>query len=398
MSTAWNIVEYRGRDGLLQLEADWRRLYAAMPTRTSYHAFEAHLAYVDHLMKAPGELRCLALRDRREVRAICLLEARPDRILGPPLQVWQLLGPWLMRLRDIICPEDEARRAFIPVLADHLRKRPEGCLLLDLGPLPERSVLWEGLRTLGPNQFCTERVEGMHVLDCSRPHDELVAERSRSFRRDLRRHRKRLDALPDVRFMTVTDDADLAAAFETLLDVESSGWKGAAGSSIRSYRGWPAFFESLLSYSAGGDRCEIHELHAEGRCIAAQLCMRVGAEYVGLKTTYVEDYAWVAPGLLLLEYVVERCCRDPGLSRINWLNESAWQLPWRPDAVAMQHTYVALGRWSALPLIALLRLRYGYARRLVRRIRGERKRLDGPTARKRAAQAAEVSGGDEART
>ena len=84
MSTGWNVVEYRGRDGLLQLEADWRRLCAAMPTRTSYHAFEAHLANVDHLMKAPDELRCLALRDRREVRAICLLEAKPDRILGPP--------------------------------------------------------------------------------------------------------------------------------------------------------------------------------------------------------------------------------------------------------------------------------------------------------------------------
>ena len=133
MSTGWNVVEYRGRDGLLQLEADWRRLCAAMPTRTSYHAFEAHLANVDHLMKAPDELRCLALRDRREVRAICLLEAKPDRILGPPLQVWKLPIPPLMRMRDIICPENEARGAFIPLLADHLRKRPEGCRLLDLG-------------------------------------------------------------------------------------------------------------------------------------------------------------------------------------------------------------------------------------------------------------------------
>ena len=398
MSAGWKVVEYRGRDGLLLLEADWRRLYAAMPTRTSYHAFEAHLAYVDHLMKTPDELRCLALRDRREVRAICLLEAKPDRILGPPLRVWQLTQPPLMRLRDIICPEDDARRQFIPLLADHLRKRPEGCRLLDLGPLPESSMLWEGLRALGPAHFCTERVEGMHVLDCSRPHEELVAERSRHFRHNLRRYHKRLDALADVRFVTVTDDADLAAAYETLLDVESSGWKGAAGSSIRCTRGWPAFFRSLLSLPAGGDRCEIHELHAEGRCIAAQLGMRAGAEYVGLKTCYDEDYARLAPGSLLLEYVVRRCCQDPGLVRMNWLNESAWQLPWRPGVVAMQHTYIALGQWSAVPLIALLRLRYGYARRLVRRMRSERKRLDGWIAGKKNARAADASGRDEART
>ena len=312
------------------------------------------------------------------------------------MQVWKLPIPPLMRMRDIICPEDEARSAFIPLLADHLRKRPEGCRLLDLGPLPERSVLWEGLRKLGPGRFCTERVQGMHVLDCTRPHDELVAERSGHFRHNLRRYRKRLDALADVRFVTVTDDADLAAAYETFLDLESSGWKGAAGSSIRSCRGWPAFFRSLLSLPAGGDRCEIHQLHAEGRCIAALLGMRVGAEYVGLKTCYDEEYGRVAPGSLLLEYVVQRCCQDPEVDRMNWLNEAAWQLPWRPGAVAMQHTYIALGRWSAVPLIALLRLRYGHVRRLVRRIRSERKRFDGWTARKETTQAADAPEHDEA--
>ena len=395
MSAGWNVVEYRGRDGLLLLEPDWRRLYAAMPTRTSYHAFEAHLAYVDHVMKAPEELLCLALRDHREVRAICVLVAKPDRILGPPLRVWQLAAPPLMRLKDIIGPEDEARREFIPLLADHLRGRPEGCRLLDLGPLPQSSVLWEGLRKLGPGQFATEKVEGMHVLDCSLPYEELMAGRSGHFRHNLRRYRKRLDALADVQFVTLTDEADLASAYETLLDVEDSGWKGTAGSSIRCSRGWPAFFQSLLSLSVGGDRCEIHELHAEGHCIAAQLSMRAGAEYVGLKTCYDEDYARLAPGSLLLDYVVRRCCQDPGLVRMNWLNESAWQLPWRPDAVAMQHTYIALGRWSGFPLVALLRLRYGYARRLVRRMRSERKRLEEWIARQTTAPAPGASGHDE---
>ena len=89
VTPAWNIVEYRGRAGLLRLEADWRRLYAAMPQRTSYHVYEAHLAYVDHLMAAPDELRCLALGDGQKVRAICLLEPKVDRNLGRPVRVWR---------------------------------------------------------------------------------------------------------------------------------------------------------------------------------------------------------------------------------------------------------------------------------------------------------------------
>ena len=56
VTSPWSIVEHRGRAGLLELEADWRRLYAAMPLRTSYHVYEAHLAYVDHLMAAPRNL------------------------------------------------------------------------------------------------------------------------------------------------------------------------------------------------------------------------------------------------------------------------------------------------------------------------------------------------------
>ncbi len=87
----WSIIESRGRPGLERLEADWRRLYAAMPLRTSFLAYEACLAHVDHVMGAPDRLRCLALTDGRQVRAICLLEPRTARVLGRRQRVWGVL-------------------------------------------------------------------------------------------------------------------------------------------------------------------------------------------------------------------------------------------------------------------------------------------------------------------
>ena len=388
-TSAWSIVEHHGRAGLLELEADWRRLYAAMPLRTSYHVYEAHLAYVDHLMAAPDELRCLALRDRERVRAICLLEAKEDHTLGPSLRVWQLPFLPLLRLRDIVCPEDEARREFIPVLAAYLRRQPHGRRLLELGPLPEKSVLWDGLRRLGEGRYCTEGVQGMHVLDCSRPFEELMSRLSKKFRSDLRRRRRKLDSLADVRFVTVTEQADLAAEFETLLELEASGWKGAAGSAIRLRREWPAFFRSLLALQGGQDYCEIHAIYVDGRCIASQLCLRTGGEYAGLKTCYDEGHSRTAPGLLLLERTVQRCCKDPDVVRMNWLNASAWQRPWSPDLVTMQRAYVAVDPWTGRPLIALLRFRLGYARRFVRWMRTRRERFSGQVANRRAVQTEE---------
>jgi hypothetical protein len=281
------------------------------------------------------------------------------------------------RRSDIICPEDDARRAFIPALVSHLRRERRGRRLLVLGPLPEDSVLWEGLRQLGRNRYCTRAVEGEHFLDCSRSFDELMSGLSSKFRGELRRRRRRLEDLPDVRFVTTTDDADLAAEFETFLDVEASGWKGETGSSsaIRLRDGSLPFYQALLALHGDGDRCEIHALYAEGRCLASQLCMRTAGEFACLKIGYDETYSHLAPGLLLRQHMVDRCCQDPDVTRMNWLTAAAWHRPWNPDTVALQQAYVAIGRWSGPLLIALLRLRLGPARRFVRWARGARRAL-----------------------
>jgi hypothetical protein len=377
MTLDWSIVEYQGRAGLIHLEADWRRLYSQMPLRTSYHTYEAQLSYVDDFMAVPDEIRCLVLREGRLVRAICLLEAGTDDHLGLRVPVWRTPALSHMRLSDVLCPEDEARRRLIPALVAHLRREPRGGRLLVLGPLPEESSLWHGLRRVPKSAYCTEGAGGMHVLDCTKTFDDMMARLSKKFRSDLRRRGRKLESLGDVRFVTATGQADLAAEFETFLDVEASGWKGAAGTrtAIRFRRGYQALYQSLISLHGAEDYCEINALYAEGRCIASQLCARTGGEYAGLKMCYDEDYSRVTPGLLLLQYSIERCCEDPEVVRMNWLNESAWQLAWHPDSVALRNGYLAIDGWPGSPLIALLRVRLGYARRWVRWARNERERM-----------------------
>lgn len=131
----WKVVEYRGRPGLEQLEVDWRRLYDDMPKTSRYHAYESHLAYLDHLCEAPALSRYLALTDGQRVRAICPPEARQDTSLGMSIPVWgvPLNSHWVVT--DVVCPEDEARRVLTPALLAHLRKAPEGRALLALGAL-----------------------------------------------------------------------------------------------------------------------------------------------------------------------------------------------------------------------------------------------------------------------
>jgi hypothetical protein len=390
MAASWSIVEYRGRDALKQLEADWRRLYAAMSFRTGFQAYEAHVAYFDLLMAAPERFRCLALRDGQSVRAICPLEARVEGVLGPSIPVWGVpLHPHMM-VSDVICPEDDARRQLLPALLDYLRHRPEGRPLLVLGPLPADSVLWEGLRRLPSGYSCTNATGAADVFDCERSFDELSSRFTANFRSKLRRQSRRLSTLDDVGFVNVMEAADLPCELEALLQVEASGWKGESGtgSAIKLHPKLVAYYRTLtstLGTRGAEDRCEINSLYADGRCIASQFCMRTGGEYVMPKIAYDEEYSRLTPGLLLFEQTLERCCKDNEIRRLNFLTSPAWMNVWHPDQLAMQQAHLAIGHWCGRPLIAMLRFRFGRGREMVHWLRRRVKRGTDEGANRHAA-------------
>ena len=372
----WRIVEHRGRTGLEELEPDWRRLLSAMPHRTAYHSYEAHLAYMEHLMSAPDDLRCLALTRDDRVHAICVLEAVVDRTLIAPLRVWRAPFHPHVATADVICPEDEVRRRLMPALIAHLRRRPEGRRLLLLGPLPSDSLLWDGLRQLDSGTYCTDAAMSAHVIDCSRSFEELTAGLSKNSRAKLRKARKRLAACEDVRFTTVSDEPDLSTAYEAFLDVEASGWKGAAGTrtAIRFRQHQPSFFHDLTALHGSDDDCQIDMLYVDGRIIAAQFCVRTGHELAVLKIGYDETYRSLSPGYLLLERTLRRCCEDPGITRVCLVSDEAWHEQWRPASLPMMQAYVAIGpAWGRL-IVALLKLRLGPARELARWARRKRDR------------------------
>lgn len=400
----WSIVEYRGPTALRRLEGDWRRLYSSMPLRNSAHLYEAHLAYLEHLMASPDRFRCLALHDGRAVRAICPLEARADTSLGVPIPAWAIPRHLLTPVGDAVCADDEAGRALAPMVAGFLRHHPEGRQLLVLGPVPADSLLWGSVKALDPVRCCTQVTHRIDVFDCGRPFDDLMARLKKHFRRNLRSHRNKLNKLNDVRFVTAADDSTLSEAFETFLDIEASGWKGEQGTrtAIRCKPNQPAFFRALARSFGEDDRCEINALHVDGRCIASEFCVRTGAEYARVKIGYDEEYARLGPGQLILETTLERLCGDPEVTWFNMMSGAGWLDDWHPDKLVLQQAHVALGRWSGPPLTALLRFRFGPGRKLARSARARyeewrKSRTDGAGEAPRARRGERTSAAERQR-
>ena len=362
----WQITECRGREGLRSLEAEWRRLYVRMPQRTSFLSFEACAEYVDRFLKDPDGVRCMVLDDGRETRAIGLLEPRTERRLGFPIQIWGVL--FMNRQchqADIICPDDEARRVFAPMLVEYLRRHPQGRRLLSLGPMEPGDPLWEGIRRRDPADLCTDQTERVRVMDCRKPISQVEAGLSKNFRRSLKVARKRLEELPDVRFRVMLETSGLATELPILLDLETSGWKGENQSSIRQRPGLAEYYAALArSLTGERDYCEITSLYTGDRCIASAFVTRTGTTCSGLKTTYDQAYSRFSPGQLLVVHLIERCCADPGIDRINFVSEAPWLSGWPSDLLDLQQVFVNIGGPVGRLLMTLLRFRLGHLRRL----------------------------------
>ncbi len=364
MPPAWTIVEYTGRDGLLQLEPDWTRLVAAMPDARFHHLFETHLSCVEHLPSAFGAVRCLALSDGSRIRAICPLDPQQFAVWRIfKSSVWGYLKGLEDIPRDVICPPDpEAEAALLPCVAEHLRRTRPRRRWLVLTRVLEGSAAWRCLRRSNATRYFADRDDAAHTINCDRPFADLVARLSRKFRANLRSAHNRLAKLPEVRFVRTADSGDLSAAFDRYLKVEASGWKGEAGSktALALRPKHTAFYRSWIAALGASGHCEFNELRSGEQCVASTYCIRVGDELTVLNISYDERFAPIAPGHLLLEHILRRCCEDSSINHVNLVGGSAWDLVWEPEISGTYNVYVGIGGWTARARVALLRMSFRY--------------------------------------
>src|SRR5439155_11480658 len=80
--------------------------------------------------------------------------------------------------------------------------------------------------------------------------------------KELRRQRHRLAEHGAVRFEVARSPGDVAAALETFLTLEASGWKGQRGTALIQHDGDAAFIRRAAKALAETGQCEIDPLRA----------------------------------------------------------------------------------------------------------------------------------------
>lgn len=118
---------------------------------------------------------------------------------------------------------------------------------------------------------------------------------------------------------------------ERFLQVESSGWKRAAGTAILQSPALVSFYTALARRLEKLGWLQWHFLEAEGRTIAGQFAVKMGHQLTLLKIGYDESYGHCAPENMLFEQTIRHFFGAGDIDEINCLTDMSWHNNWRME-------------------------------------------------------------------
>jgi CelD/BcsL family acetyltransferase involved in cellulose biosynthesis len=152
-------------------------------------------------------------------------------------------------------------------------------------------------------------------LDATREAEALLQEALGAKKlKELRRQRHRLAEHGAVSFDVARSPDEVAAAIETFMKLEASGWKGARGTALAQDEGDAAFVRRATAALAETGQCEIVTLRAADTPVAAAIVLRHQDRAFYFKLGVDERFAKFSPGVQLTLDLTRHLCADPKIA------------------------------------------------------------------------------------
>ena len=135
--------------------------------------------------------------------------------------------------------------------------------------------------------------------------------------KELRRQRNRLAEHGAVSFEVVRTPAETAAAVETFLTLEASGWKGQRGTALSQDSGDAAFVRRATADLAETGQCEIVTLRVGETPVASAIVLRHQDRAFYFKLGVDERFAKSSPGVQLTLELTRHLCADPAIRLVD---------------------------------------------------------------------------------
>ena len=152
-------------------------------------------------------------------------------------------------------------------------------------------------------------------LDATRDAEEVLHEALGSKKlKELRRQRNRLAEHGAISFDVARRPADVAAAVETFLQLEASGWKAKRGTALMQDDGDAGFVRRAARALAERGQCEIVTLRTGDTPVAAAIVLRHQDRAFYFKLGVDENFAKLSPGVQLTLDLTRHLCADPAIA------------------------------------------------------------------------------------
>ena len=167
-------------------------------------------------------------------------------------------------------------------------------------------------------------------VDASLSFADYWDKRSKNLKANVRRYFNRAEkeaATPQL--LTVDDPAAMASAVARFGELETAGWKGAAGTAVSIDNRQGEFYAEVLRCFALAGKAAVHELYVGEQLAASRLVVGSERMLIILKTAYDESLARFAPGRVLLYRVIEQQrARHPEQTIEFYTNATRDQFEW----------------------------------------------------------------------
>jgi len=326
----FEVTVHTGREGLEEVREAWRQAASGMERRHYFHDIRWYQSYLEVLEPDPQCVHFFVFHLNGMAVGVVPLQLLTIQRAGLRVRILSLPQHRYLWSGDFVIAENQ----HLPGLARALlaQLRADKRFGWDVLRLPD---VLEDSRALAlfaciKGYFSHHTIRGVcNFLACPTANN-TSAGMSKKLRATLRNSKNRLKALGNSRFVEFRQGPGLHRAFEQFLALESSGWKGKKGGAITARKDMDGIYRRRLELFATTDQVSVTLLYLDEQPIAGALCFDTGDTRYFFKVSRDESYNRVAPGLLMLEHLVNIATADEKIQILNLVSGAEWTERWHP--------------------------------------------------------------------
>jgi CelD/BcsL family acetyltransferase involved in cellulose biosynthesis len=321
------LLDVRDAEELANHADAWAELLVKSRAASPMLSYPQISAFLETSQEARGAWMCLLAYEGDVLRAVFpLIAARTVGVAGWSLRF--LKTPYdVMHTGGVDCLTADGDESLVELMLAYLDRMPRSWPLIRLRELPGHSPTMTYRAAGGLGKRTVARLSSAeNYIEVPAQMATFHAAISKSFRRQLQKSGRKLDALEDVRFLMREESRPPEENMRRFADVEDAGWKGLGNSSVKA--DGAGFYQLAAERFRRHGWMEWNFLETAGRTIAAHYAVRVKRTLFLIKIGYDESFSACSPGNLLIERAIAHAVERGDVDEINCVADCAWHRNW----------------------------------------------------------------------